>query len=268
MTAADVLVSGLFDDASMFPPATLPIETALQAHRDHKASSHADVVGAFIVSPSRLCEVPAGFEVAVSGQADDIGRALAGDHQATVVAVEAAGPVTDVLDLMTVDLLTGRLGYAEIEVRRDPAEVLADLDALVGRSVLAKFRTGGTTNSAFPTEAELAVAIHGCARRGLAFKFTAGLHDPARHRDPATGFEHHGLLNVILATDLADRVASVDEVGAALGQRDEQGLSEIIRDMSPERLRRVRGTFVCVGTCSIDECLAGLARVGVWPPSP
>ena len=45
--------------------------------------------------------------------------------------------------------------------------------------------------------------ITACAERAVAFKCTAGLHHAVRHDDPATGFRHHGFLNIVVATGRA-----------------------------------------------------------------
>ena len=66
-----------------------------------------------------------------------------------------------------------------------------------------KFRTGGLTADAFPSAAELAACIDAALDRETPFKCTAGLHHAVRHTDPETGFEHHGFLNVLLATRVA-----------------------------------------------------------------
>ena len=41
---------------------------------------------------------------------------------------------------------------------------------------------------------------HAALDRETPFKCTAGLHNAVRHRAADTGFEHHGFLNVLLAT--------------------------------------------------------------------
>ena len=58
-------------------------------------------------------------------------------------------------------------------------------------------RPGGR---AFPDRGPLAAFLIGAAELGVPFKATAGLHHAVRYRDPATGFNHHGFLNLLLAT--------------------------------------------------------------------
>jgi hypothetical protein len=78
-----------------------------------------------------------------------------------------------------------------------------------------------------------------------------------------TGFEHHGLLNVLLAADAALRGAEVEEVREVVADRDEAGLAATVRGLPEDRALGVRRHVLSVGTCSIDECVDGLTRVGV-----
>ena len=64
----------------------------------------------------------------------------------------------------------------------------------------AKFRTGGLAAELFPTPVELAAVDRAPAASVDLFKLTAGLHHAIRHRDPETGFTHHGFVNVLAAT--------------------------------------------------------------------
>ena len=52
----------------------------------------------------------------------------------------------------------------------------------------------------FPGAATVASWIDAALDRETSYKCTAGLHHALRHRDHETGFEHHGFLNVLLAT--------------------------------------------------------------------
>jgi hypothetical protein len=274
------LFARFFDDAALFPPARLPVDQAVPGHLVHRVSDHAGVVGPFIASPAHLAAVAGAvagrgigsLDVAISGRLPDVAAALPDlPPHVHVVSLEVAGAAGDVVALLdeTRDRFDGRVpqGYVEVGLDREPEAVLADLDLVAAAEgeprPRAKFRTGGTTVEAFPTDTEFAVGIVGAARRGLPVKLTAGLHDPARHRDPETGFEHHGLLNVLLAADAAHRGAGVEEVAGLLAERDEPGLAAAVRDLPEARAREVRRHVLSVGTCSIDECVAGLTRVGV-----
>jgi hypothetical protein len=53
---------GLFDDAAVFPPGSLPIEEAVPAHVEHTRGAHAGLVGAFVLAAKdigRLAELTA-----------------------------------------------------------------------------------------------------------------------------------------------------------------------------------------------------------------
>ncbi len=89
---------------------------------------------------------------------------------------------------------------------------LAALDELAAREISLKFRTGGVTADVFPTSRRLATCIEAALDRELPFKCTAGLHHAVRHRDESTGFEHHGFLNVLLATRACLDGGSPDDV--------------------------------------------------------
>uniref|UniRef100_UPI0006707CE1 hypothetical protein n=1 Tax=Kitasatospora sp. MY 5-36 TaxID=1678027 RepID=UPI0006707CE1 len=141
----------------------------------------------------------------------------------------------------------------------------AVLDVLVDSPYRAKFRTGGLVAEAFPDEAELAAFLTGCAQRGLPYKCTAGLHNAVRHTDPETGFEHHGFLNVLLASQETDRAAAA----AVLAERDGEVLAKAARALTDRQIVVIRNSFTAFGTCSIAEPLGDLAALGLLSsPSP
>jgi hypothetical protein len=139
----------------------------------------------------------------------------------------------------------------------------AALHRLAGSGVRAKIRTGGTVAAAFPDEHGLATALTGCVHRGLAFKLTAGLHHAVRYTDPATGFEHHGFLNVLLAVAAALAGGDIAGVAAVLADRDGAALARAARGLTPASARSVRAAFVSFGTCSISEPVADLITLGL-----
>jgi hypothetical protein len=95
---------------------------------------------------------------------------------------------------LTLDALDFALPAA-IEIPRVPGWRDA-LDTIAADGAeRVKFRTGGLTAAAHPTEAELAERIVASVRSGARFKLTAGLHHPLRRTDPETGFESAVSLN-------------------------------------------------------------------------
>src|SRR5215210_7013162 len=95
------LVSGMVDDAALFPPGNAPMRTALDDHARHRTASYAGFVGPFVCPTTRLTELretlPADQHLAVSLVVDDglavtveaLGAATA-DERLSLVAVEAS----------------------------------------------------------------------------------------------------------------------------------------------------------------------------------
>src|SRR5690606_32981917 len=103
--------------------------------------------------------------------------------------------------------------FVEVPVRDDPAVLIAELSV---RGLGAKIRTGGTTPDAFPAPGEVLRFLAACARNGVPFKATAGLHHPLRGEYPLT-YEAgsargtmYGFLNLFVASALL--YDGVDEV--------------------------------------------------------
>lgn len=94
---------------------------------------------------------------------------------------------------------------------------------------------------------------------GVPFKATAGLHHAVRNTDPDTGFEQHGFLNVLLATEAAAHGAASEDIARILARRDAGGLATEVRGLSS----RARGLFLSFGTCSIAEPLSELSGLGL-----
>jgi hypothetical protein len=136
---------------------------------------------------------------------------------------------------------------------------LAAADAVAAAEHRLKFRTGGLAAHAFPTAPTLSRWIDAALDRETPFKCTAGLHRAVRHTS-SEGFEHHGFLNVLVATRLAFDGAPGGEVVTLLEQREPAVLVETARDLD---LAGARRWFTSFGSCSVSEPLEDLLALGL-----
>jgi hypothetical protein len=311
--ARKAFLAGLIDDAGLFPPASLPMEEAVAAHRASKSGLHGWIVSRFICPASRLPELakqlateeqmPWRVSVILDGASGErwLDGAIADlsairdftsrvDPRKRVELVEARLPPTP--EAASVRKLIDAVEGAELpnpvtpflEVPPD-APIPESLNAIAearaelgggGRSLPpgAKLRCGGASADLFPPPAHVASFIHHCARLGIPFKATAGLHHPFRQVDPATGFTQHGFVNVAGAAILAS--------AHRLGQRE---LEQVVADENPESFSLTSEAFawrdhpasapqieaaradllVSYGSCSFDEPVEDLTALGILP---
>lgn len=277
------LVSGLCDDAALFPPGDAPLPEALVAHAVHERAPHADLVGTFVFPAGRLDELAAELaerpypgdlvlgltvpDVAVAAEAVARAQGLPG---VAVAAVEVAVPAgQDAVTLLAgLDALASRRPGLDVyvEVPRDERRPTV-VDALAGTRYGAKLRTGGVVAEAYPDERELASAVDLLVRRRVPFKATAGLHHAVRNTDPATGFEQHGFLNVLAAVAAAQGGADVFTLAGLLAERDGRVLADRLSALDPDAVGRLRDGFRSLGTCSVAEPLDDLLALGLVPAS-
>ncbi|MBB4682701.1 hypothetical protein [Amycolatopsis jiangsuensis] len=263
---------GLFDDAAVFPPGLAPLPDAVAAHDHHTTAWYADMVGPLVVSASALDELAAvltgrgpspAIVVTVPAGPDGIPDVLAktADLPVTLEGLEIAVPQG--VDASTLRCAVDSLPVpVAVEIPRDERRVPL-LHALSGTGHRAKFRTGGTSAEAYPDEAELATVIREAAKAGVAFKATAGLHHAIRNTDAETGFEQHGFLNLLLATEAAARETSDEEVRSLLAERDAATVAARVRELPPQRLLLARKRFTSFGTCSVTDPLTDLTDLGL-----
>ncbi|MCC9305958.1 hypothetical protein LN042_02345 [Kitasatospora sp. RB6PN24] len=275
------LFAGLCDDAAIFPPGDLPLSEAVPAHRAHRTAWYADLVGPFLCGAGRIEALGAELgegELAVglivpegSAGLEPALRTVANDPRLRIAGIEITAdrdvPAPEGVRRVRAALERHLPEYAPaaptaIELPRGD-ELLLALDELEGGPYRAKFRTGGTATAAFPGELELASFLYGAVYRKVAVKFTAGLHHALRHDDPATGFAHHGFLNLLLATHAALGGAEHPELSALLARRDGDGIAAELTELSGDQVAAVRAVFTSFGTCSIAEPLADLAAHGL-----
>ncbi|WP_406047598.1 hypothetical protein [Kribbella sp. NBC_00889] len=270
MSTVPALFRHLVDDAAMFPPGDLPLTEAVEAHRAHRTAPYADLVGPFVCTDEDLMKVaaeaartgpdPLRLAVVITGGAGGIEPAVRYGDRSTdieVTAIEVRLRNEDDLSRNALrvvracdDCLDEETAYVEIGL--DGAWERA-LDVVADAGYAAKLRTGGLEASLFPSEGQIAAFITACLDREVAFKCTAGLHNAVRHTAVDTGFEHHGFLNVLLATRASLDGASLDEVAAVLASRDGGHLAGRVRELSEQQAAGTRRWFTSFGSCSIEE---------------
>ena len=270
---------GLVDDAAIFPPGDSPLDDAVAAFAARRDEWYADLVGSFVVKDVDVPNVdaPLPLSIVVTGGAGAIGGALklaakspcsvagleialrdlddlAGNARRVVAAVDAArseGLLDDELPV-----------YVELPHVGSTASWLAAADEVAAAELRLKFRTGGLEADLFPHAHALARWIDASLDRETAFKCTAGLHNALRHTGD-DGFEHHGFLNVLLATRLAFDGASTDDVVAVLEQRDAEPLLALWHDQGEQAMARTRRWFTSFGSCSVAEPRDDLISLGL-----
>lgn len=263
----------LIDDAAIFPPGLTPLPDAVSGHTVHLAAPYAHLVGPFVVDAARLDEA---LSLAPADMAMTVVVPTPDAVSSVVVRAAAAGAKLAGLEVkLDPTLPAGR------QIREAAAQVPDDvpvfiemprptspewpeaLAAAATTGMRLKFRTGGTEAAAFPSEGEVASWIIAAVTAGLPFKCTAGLHHAVRHTGAETGFEHHGYLNILVASDAALSGAGLAEVEAALGTRDGAAIAGVLRSLSEERLASARTAFVSYGSCSILEPFEDLTHLNL-----
>jgi hypothetical protein len=141
---------------------------------------------------------------------------------------------------------------------------LAAADVVAEGEHRLKLRTGGLEADRFPPPATVAGWIDAALDRETPFKCTAGLHHAIAHRDHATGFEHHGFLNVLLATRQAFDGATQADVATLLGDHYPNDLVALARQgQQSGDLAGARRWFTSFGCCDVREPLDDLVGLGL-----
>jgi hypothetical protein len=263
--------SGLVDDAAIFPPGDVPLPDAVDSFVTRRDEWYADLVGSFVVTDRQVPDVaaPLPLAIVVTGGAGAIEGPLRlasrGGHHVAGVEIalrdldDLAGNAQRVATATEACGLPPEQVYVELPHVPDSGSWLRAADAVAEAGLRLKFRTGGLEEHLFPATHALARWIDAALDRETPFKCTAGLHNAVRHTGD-DGFEHHGFLNVLVATVRAFDGAPTDEVVALLDDRDPGSVSAAARD---EDLGRARRWFTSFGSCSVTEPLDDLLALGL-----
>jgi hypothetical protein len=268
--------AGLVDDAAIFPPGDAPLPDAVAAYQQRSGEWYAALVGPLVVRDTDLPGVPPEVPVsvvltsgagAVEGVATLAGRKghrLAGLEVALRDRDDLVGNVRRIAAAVDAARSSGGLADTEVYVElpaTDPTpDWLAAADAVAEAEFHLKLRTGGTEAAAFPRPATVAAWIDAALDRETSYKCTAGLHNAVRHRDHETGFEHHGFLNVLLATRVAFDGATQAEVAQVL---DDHYANDLVALARQSDLVGARRWFTSYGSCSVSEPVDDLVGLGL-----
>jgi hypothetical protein len=295
MKAQRVFLDALLDDAGLFPPAELTIAQTIARHEATEAEPDSWMLGRVVVPSTKLAEFAAagpgdwGISAVIDAPLVHDGFSAARDAAAAGLRIEsieiplARGKGADAssrLDDLCTQLTGAGLGKLELFVempleKRD--EIAYHLCAIreAGRDhalrLLAKVRCGGRT---VPPASLLACFLAEAAENHLAFKATAGLHQPLAHGGDAA--REHGFVNLFAAAVLV-HAGAIDETDATglLGvdrpgaiRFDEAGLHWGACSAAMPAIIEARERFArSFGTCSLAEPIDGLRELGVLEPA-
>lgn len=240
---ARAILERAIDYAGLFPPAGLDLSAAIANHLRYAAGSDAWALGRFVVPRKMLSAIddlpgvrdpgPA-FELSVlvgsgeelEGDLDAVAR-YNSDHPGGPRITAVEGRAVSEADI---DGLIGCAGRRDgpdtfVEVAPD-AGATALVGAMAragGGTMMAKLRTGGVTDEAFPTPREVVAFMRACHDAGVRFKATAGLHHACAGTYPLTyhaGSDRarmYGYLNLMAGAMMVRRDETDDRVIQMLG---------------------------------------------------
>ncbi len=307
MSALANLFRGTVDYAGLFPPAGLPMSTVVENYANYLGSDESAMLGRLIIpagqlesfaesaaphlsatrksSPWRISALVPAFDPAANAfetAIDAIGKfneSRNGDDASSVVVDAIEAKVSSEESIVeTIKRLPNQLNtFLEIDWHSDPGPSIQTIaNHRSNKQVFAKIRTGGVTPNLIPAPESVARFIVACARHGVGFKATAGLHHTIRASHPLTYEPNaplatmHGNLNVLVAGIIAfehhcneqtvcEILANTD---AELFVFDEESLSWDSFSVAADRIAEIRNHFVTsFGSCSFTEPTSELLEI-------
>lgn len=285
------LLNGAIDYAGLFPPAKLPMETALKNYLQYRSGEASWILDRFVCTSAQLeelrttlmeTEVAEPISITVIGSSEgDWGDRLVHDAQKMSRFIERIGDRADIEAFeirlpdhaRVLEYANDLRAFNQIDVFCElpwGPEVADSLGILAEQDWLgAKARTGGLEASAFPTSEAVAEFLQQCVQLELSFKLTAGLHHPIRSHREEVGTKMHGFLNVLVATAmLSAHDLSAKEVVDILDSENPADFAftdNSVRFQNFEAdlddIDDARCLFLGIGSCSVEEPLQDLREL-------
>lgn len=248
------LFAGLFDDASALLGASL--QETLEGRARRVGTPEAAYIGSLLLPPRMIRPALAtkgSLRITiVAGLDDDITEFL---DIAELVSAHRRHELVG-LHLPYSPMWREALNLLVPVIVRLPAGG-AGLDALdefigSGPMIRAGIRSGGRYAA---DSAELAAFVHGCAMRSVAFQLAGGLGGAITGEQGRHG---PGMLNMLLATKLALRERSVQDLTAVLAQDDRDLVLTHIRAITEDKALDIRRLFRSVSYADVRTAVHDL----------
>jgi hypothetical protein len=245
-----MFMTGLIDYAGLFPPASLPMQQAVDQFAKHRHLNHAFALARFIVPLSRLEEwseaaakhlqsgaVPRGqaapepwrLSVLLDAKLEEglarieqfndshgVGQAHKHMHTAVIDTLEIKVNTPDIIDVAVESLPEDLFPFFEVPADGDFRSFAT---ALAGTGFGAKLRTGGVVPELIPSVERVADFLITFNQAEVPIKCTAGLHHPLRgsycltYAPDSASATMHGFVNVFAAAAFI-RALDVDRATA------------------------------------------------------
>ncbi|HEY2193526.1 MAG TPA: hypothetical protein VGH76_14710 [Actinomycetospora sp.] len=291
------LLARILDDAALVSGPRPGMADVLDAHLDVRAGEYGGLVGALVVPVSRLQEfvaelvkrrpaAPVPITLSVDTGLGGVPKALSltTSRAALLTTGTVEMPAPHDVDSVWLERVTEFVPddvVAVVEPRRPDADGSADwidgVRRVVGHGCRPKLRCGGDRAGAFPGVTDVSRFLAVVAAAGRSFTASIGLQSAARHVDPATGFDHHGWLNLMVAVTRALRAVPPTAAGGPddggtgaapeAGTPGASGPSEPSVEPPPELVEAVRSaldatdaTALAAEVAEVDEATATQVR--------
>jgi hypothetical protein len=300
------LLARILDDAALVSPGPRPVMAdVLDAYLDVRAGEYGGLLGALVVPVSRLQEFvavlvkrrpasPVPITLSVDTGLGGVPKALSltTSRSALLATGTVEMPAPHDVDSVWLERVTEFVPddvVAVVEPRRPDVDGsddwIAGVRRVVGHGCRPKLRCGGDRAGVFPGVTDVSRFLAVVATAGRSFTASIGLQGAARHVDPATGFDHHGWLNLVVAVSRALRSVPptivggpddggageasappaelVDAVRAALETTDADALAAEVAEVDDRTAARVRAHLSSLGSTAPADQGAEMARLGL-----